>query len=54
VSKFLAQAENIGWSEEEAKEAISHLIKTRKLKKLKSPFWKNKLVIGEAGSLLLQ
>ncbi|MDR1803152.1 MAG: RecQ family ATP-dependent DNA helicase [Treponema sp.] len=40
---LLAGAANIHWSEEEAAEAINHLIKTGKLRKLKNPLWKNKI-----------
>ena len=40
---ILSRAENIQWSEEDAGEAINYLIKTGKLKKLKNPFWKNKI-----------
>ena len=43
AADVLARAENIHWSAEEAKEAINHLIKTGKLKKMKNPLWKNKI-----------
>ena len=44
AAEVLAQTENIRWSEEDAGEAISYLIKTGKLKKSRNPFWKNTLV----------
>ena len=44
ASRVLSRAENIRWSEEEAGEAINYLLKKGKLKKLKNPFWRNKLV----------
>jgi ATP-dependent DNA helicase RecQ len=44
AAHVLAQAENIRWSEEDARLSINHLIiKNKKLKKAKSPLWRNKL-----------
>ncbi|MCL2319052.1 MAG: RecQ family ATP-dependent DNA helicase [Treponema sp.] len=44
AAKVLARAEHIGWSGEEAGEAVNYLIKTGKLKKSKNPLWKDKIV----------
>ena len=44
AAKQLARAENIRWSEDDAKEAINFLIKAGKLKKSKNPLWTNKLI----------
>ncbi|MCL2069602.1 MAG: RecQ family ATP-dependent DNA helicase [Treponema sp.] len=43
ASEVLSRAENIGWSEEEAGEVISHLLKTGKLKKHRNPLWRGRL-----------
>ncbi|MCL2381472.1 MAG: RecQ family ATP-dependent DNA helicase [Treponema sp.] len=43
AARFLAGARNIRWSEEDATEAINHLIKTGELRKLKNPLWKHKV-----------
>ena len=51
ASQVLAFAENIRWAEEDAKEAINHLLKTGKLRKLNNPLWKNKIT-AEAFSKL--
>jgi ATP-dependent DNA helicase RecQ len=40
----LAKAKNIRWTEEEARQAIEVLVKAKKLKQLKNPFWKDQLV----------
>ena len=45
AARALSCAENIRWSEEEAREAIAYLVKSGKLKKLKNPLWKDKLTI---------
>ena len=42
--KVLVKAENIRWSEDNAREAINHLVKTGQVKKLKNPLWRDKLV----------
>ena len=42
----LAGAGNIGWYEEDAGEAISYLVKTGKLKRVKNPLWRNKIRIA--------
>ena len=41
---LLAGAENIRWSEEDAREVIDYFVKVGKLKKSKNPLWKNKLI----------
>jgi len=43
---ILSRSENIGWSEEETTEAIDHLIKMGKIRKINNPLWKNKLMIN--------
>jgi ATP-dependent DNA helicase RecQ len=43
AARVLARAQNISWSEEEAGKAISYLVKTGKLKKMKKPLWKNRI-----------
>jgi ATP-dependent DNA helicase RecQ len=45
ASAVLARAENIRWSQEDAKEAITFLIKTEKLKKGNKLLWKNRIII---------
>jgi ATP-dependent DNA helicase RecQ len=47
AANLLAGALNIHWSEEDAAEAINHLVKTGRLKKLKNPLWKNKITLGK-------
>ena len=49
AARVLARAENVGWTEEQAAEAINYLVKTGKLKKLKNPFWKNKITSVRSG-----
>ena len=44
AARLLTRAENLAWSEEEAEEAISYLIKAGKLKRSKNPLWKGKLI----------
>ena len=44
AAETLKRAENIGWSADDAGEAIAYLIKTGKLKKSKNPLWKNKIL----------
>jgi ATP-dependent DNA helicase RecQ len=46
AAKVLARSENIRWGEEDAKEAISYLIKTGKLRKVNNQLWKNKLTLN--------
>ena len=41
--KVLARGENIGWSEEEAREAVTYLVRTGKLKQSRNPLWRGKL-----------
>jgi ATP-dependent DNA helicase RecQ len=48
----LAQAEALGWSQEEAKEAVNRLIRDGVIKKLKNPLWKNKLTLSRGVSLI--
>jgi ATP-dependent DNA helicase RecQ len=43
--RVLARAENVRWSAEDAERSVIHLIKTGKLKKLNSFFWKNKITV---------
>jgi ATP-dependent DNA helicase RecQ len=45
----LAQAEAIGWSREEAKEAVDRLIREGVIKRLKNPLWKGKLTLSKPG-----
>ena len=47
AADLLAGADNIHWSEEDVAEAINHLVKTGRLKKLKNPLWKNKITLGK-------
>ncbi|MDR1106718.1 MAG: RecQ family ATP-dependent DNA helicase, partial [Treponema sp.] len=42
----LARAENIRWSGEDARHAVTYLVKTGALKKLNAFFWKNKLTLN--------
>ena len=42
----LARAENILWSEDEAKLAMNHLIKTGRLKISRNFLWRNKITTG--------
>jgi ATP-dependent DNA helicase RecQ len=42
---ILAAAENIRWSEEDAKQALEELIKTKKIKVSRNPLWKDKLSV---------
>ena len=49
AARVLAKAPNIRWSEEEASEVISYLIKTGALIKLKNPLWKNKITLARSG-----
>jgi len=43
AAKHLARAENIRWSEEDAREVINYLINSGTLRKSKNPFWKDKI-----------
>jgi ATP-dependent DNA helicase RecQ len=42
----LTRAGHIRWTEEEAKEAITHLVKTGRLKKSRNMFWRNRITVG--------
>jgi ATP-dependent DNA helicase RecQ len=46
AASVLARAEHIHWSEEEAREAIIHFIKTGQLEKSRNFFWKDRISIG--------
>jgi ATP-dependent DNA helicase RecQ len=46
AAAVMAGARNIRWSEEDAKAVIGYLIKEKEVKRLKGPFWKNRLSIG--------
>lgn len=46
AAPLLAAAENIRWSEEEARQAVVHLVKTGKIKKSRNILWKHKLTIA--------
>ena len=43
AAKIISQAENISWSEDEAMEAVSYLVKTGKIRRSKNPLWKGLL-----------
>ena len=43
ASSRLARAEELRWSEEDAKEAINYFLKAGQLRKLHNPLWKDKL-----------
>ena len=45
AGSVLTKAQNIRLSEEEIAEVINHLIKSGRLKRLKNPLWKNKLIL---------
>jgi ATP-dependent DNA helicase RecQ len=42
---ILSQAENIRWSEDDAKQAVRELIRTGKLRMIKNYLWKNKITV---------
>jgi ATP-dependent DNA helicase RecQ len=44
--RVLSAAENIRWTEEDAKQAVEELIKMKKLKTSRSPLWKNKISVS--------
>ncbi|MDR1239625.1 MAG: RecQ family ATP-dependent DNA helicase [Treponema sp.] len=44
--RVLAAAENIRWTEEDAKQAVRELVNMKKLKISRSPLWKNKILAG--------
>jgi ATP-dependent DNA helicase RecQ len=46
AARLLAKSETIHWSEEEVKEALTGLIQKGALKKVKGPFWKNKITVN--------
>ncbi|MDR3341325.1 MAG: RecQ family ATP-dependent DNA helicase [Treponema sp.] len=41
----LAQAENLHWSEDDAKKAIQHLLRNKTLRKISNHLWKDKLTV---------
>jgi len=45
AARVLAESQTVHWSAEEAKEALKALIQKGTLKKMKSPFWKNKITV---------
>jgi hypothetical protein len=45
AASVMAASETIRWSQEEAKQVISHLLKTGRLKKIKRFFWKDRITV---------
>jgi ATP-dependent DNA helicase RecQ len=43
----LVRTEQVHWSEEDARQAVTHLIKTGRLKKSRNIFWKDKICAGD-------
>jgi hypothetical protein len=41
----LAAADNIRWTEEDAKQAVEELVRMKKLTVSRNPLWKNKLSV---------
>ncbi|MDR2702396.1 MAG: RecQ family ATP-dependent DNA helicase [Spirochaetaceae bacterium] len=46
AARILAESETVHWSAEEAKEALKALIQKGILKKIKGPFWKDKITVN--------
>jgi ATP-dependent DNA helicase RecQ len=44
AAKVLARADNLQWTEEDSEEAIDYLLKSGKLKKLKTPLFRDKII----------
>jgi ATP-dependent DNA helicase RecQ len=45
AADVLSRAENIDWSDEDAKQCINQLIREGKLKKINNFFWKNRITV---------
>ena len=45
AAKFLIRAENLNWAGEDCTEAINYLLKSGRLRKIKTPLFRNKLTV---------